>query len=163
MTSSENRDYIPFDFIDKKFVANNSCSLIPKATLYHFGVLTSQMHMTWMRYVCGRLESRYRYSNEIVYNNYPWPNGIPKKKKDTVENAAQKVLDIRHEYIRNGSSLVDLYDTTAMPSELLKAHHALDKAVDKCYRDAAFPSEQKRIEYLFELYDSYTSGMFPDE
>ncbi len=163
LTSSENRDYIPFDFIDKKFVANNSCSLIPKATLYHFGVLTSQMHMTWMRYVCGRLESRYRYSNEIVYNNFPWPNGIPKKKKDTVENAAQRVLDIRHEYIRKGSSLVDLYDTTAMPSELLKAHHALDKAVDKCYRDATFASEQKRIEYLFELYDSYTSGMFPDE
>jgi len=163
LTSSENRDYIPFDFIDKKFIANNSCSLIPKATLYHFGVLTSQMHMTWMRYVCGRLESRYRYSNEIVYNNFPWPNVINKKKKDAIENAVQNILDIRLKYISNGSSLVDLYDTTAMPSELLKAHHLLDKAVDKCYRDSAFVSEQKRIEYLFELYDTYTSGLFSNE
>lgn len=163
LTSSENRDYIPFDFINKKYIANNSCSLVPKATLYHFGVLTSQMHMTWMRYVCGRLESRYRYSNEIVYNNFPWPNNVSKKLKDSVETAAQKVLDIRKEYINKGSSLVDLYDTTAMPVELHKAHQALDKAVDKCYRDSLFTTEPKRIEFLFELYDTYTSGMFPEE
>lgn len=163
LTSSENRDYIPFDFINKKFIANNSCSLVPKASLYHFGVLTSQMHMTWMRYVCGRLESRYRYSNEIVYNNFPWPNNVSKKLKDSVETAAQKVLDIRKSYINNGSSLVDLYDTTAMPSELLKAHQSLDKAVDKCYRENLFTTEPKRIEFLFELYDTYTSGMFPEE
>lgn len=162
LTSSENRDYIPFDFISKKFIANNSCGLIPKATIYHFGVLTSAMHMCWVRHVCGRLESRYRYSNEIVYNNFPWPNGIPQRKRDAVESAAQLILDIREKYYKNGSSLVDLYDTSIMPHDLLKAHQALDKAVDKSYRDSPFTTDAKRIEFLFELYDTYTSGMFAE-
>lgn len=160
LTSSENRYYIPFDFVSKKFVANNSCSIIPKATLYHFGVLTSTMHMTWVRYVCGRLKSDYRYSNEIVYNNFPWASDVSKKKKETVEALAQSILDIREVYIVNGSTLADLYNPTLMPHDLLKAHQALDKAVDKCYRDTPFNTEPKRIEYLFELYDSYTAGLF---
>ena len=161
--SSENRKYIPIGFFSKNHIANNSTSIIPKATLYQFGIITSEMHMTWVRYVCGRIKSDYRYSNEIVYNNFPWPNGIAKRLKDSVETAAQKVIDIRHEYVSNGSSLADLYDTSLMPQELLKAHQVLDKAVDKCYRDTPFTTEIKRIEFLFELYDNYTSDLFPDE
>jgi type I restriction-modification system DNA methylase subunit len=161
LTSSENRKYIPFDFINKKSIANNSCSLIPNATIFHFGVLTSTMHMTWVRYVCGRLESRYRYSNEIVYNNFPWPEEVSKKNRNAVEKAAQIVLEIRQEYEDNGNSLVDIYDI--IPQNLLMAHETLDKAVDKCYRDSPFTTEQKRIEFLFELYDTYTKGNLFEE
>lgn len=160
--SSENRDYIPFGFFTSHYIASDSCLAIDKATLYQFGILTSAMHMTWVRYVCGRLESRYRYSNEIVYNNFPWPNGIPQRKKDAVQTAAQKVIDIREGYLSDGNSLAVLYGDL-MPPELLKAHQALDKAVDKCYRDSPFSTDAKRIEFLFELYDTYTTGMFPDE
>jgi type I restriction-modification system DNA methylase subunit len=163
LTSSENRDYIPFDFIDKEFVANNSCSLIPNASLYNFGVLTSVMHMTWVRYVCGRLKSDYRYSNEIVYNNFPWPSGISKKKKEVIEKAAKQILDIRQIHIAKGSSLANLYKPSKMPSDLLTAHQQIDKLVDKSYRETPFTTESKRIEFLFELYDTYSSGMFPDE
>lgn len=158
--SSENRNYIPFAFFDKKYILSDTCLCVPKATLYHFGVLTSTMHMTWVRYVCGRLKSDYRYSNEIVYNNFPWASDVSKKKKETVETLAQSILDIREVYIVNGSTLADLYNPTLMPHDLLKAHQALDKAVDKCYRDTPFTTEPKRIEYLFELYDSYTAGLF---
>ena len=158
--SSENRDYIPFAFFDKKYILSDTCLCVPKATLYHFGVLTSTMHMTWVRYVCGRLKSDYRYSNEIVYNNFPWASDVPEKKKDTVEALAQSILDIREVYISKGSTLADLYNPTLMPSDLLKAHQKLDNAVDKCYRDTPFTTEPKRIEYLFELYDSYTAGLF---
>ncbi len=161
--SSESRKYIPFGFFTSNNIASDSCLAIDKATLYQFGILTSLMHMTWVRYVCGRIKSDYRYSNEVVYNNFPWPNEIAKKNKSAVEVAAQSVLDIRQKYILNGSSLADLYNPTLMPSDLLKSHQALDKCVDKCYRDTAFLTEPKRIEFLFELYDTYTLGLFPDE
>jgi hypothetical protein len=111
--------------------------------------------MTWVKYVCGRLESRYRYSNSIVYNNYPWPNNPTTKQIKSVETAAQKVLEIRSTFPNN--SLADLYDQFTMPPVLVKAHCELDKAVDKCYRENPFSNELKRIEYLFELYDTYTS------
>jgi type I restriction-modification system DNA methylase subunit len=163
LTSSENRAYIPMDFINKKYIANNSCSLIPNATLYHFAVLNSVMHMTWVRYVCGRLKSDYRYSNEIVYNNYPWPTKVSKKKTDTIEKAAQLILDTRQKHIDAGSTLAQLYKLSKMPDDLLKAHQNLDKLVDKCYSEDAFTTEPKRMEFLFELYDTYTSGMFPNE
>ncbi len=162
LTSTENREYIPFDFIDKTYIANNSCSVIPNASIFHFGILTSKMHMTWMRYVCGRLESRYRYSNEIVYNNFPWPNDANKVQKKAIENAAQKVLDIRKTYFKTGSSLVDLYDSIAMPVNLLKAHQALDNAVDKFYRETKFTTDQKRLEYLFNLYEDYNANLFTE-
>ncbi len=161
--SSENRQYIPIGFYPPSIIASGSCLIIPKADLYTFGVLTSAMHMTWMRYVCGRLESRYQYSASIVYNNFPWTNGISKSKKNAVEKAAQKIIDIRQEYLRSDNSLAKLYDTSKMPDELLKAHQLLDKAVDKCYRDTPFTTDTKRIEFLFDLYDSYTSEMFPEE
>ncbi|RAU83733.1 DNA methylase [Pontibacter arcticus] len=119
------------------------------------------MHMTWMRYTCGRLESRYSYSNTIVYNNFPWPEAPTDKQVKAIETASQKVLDARLQY--PGSSLADLYDPLTMPSVLVKAHQELDKAVDLCYRPQAFISEAKRIEYLFELYERYTTGLFAKE
>ncbi|MCA6514585.1 MAG: class I SAM-dependent DNA methyltransferase, partial [Chitinophagaceae bacterium] len=119
------------------------------------------MHNTWMRYTCGRMKSDYSYSNTIVYNNYPWPEAPSDKQKQTVEEAAQAVLDARAQFPE--SSLADLYDPNTMPPVLVKAHQQLDKAVDLCYRPQPFTSEAKRIEYLFELYEKYTCGLFQPE
>jgi len=175
--SSENRKYIPFGFFSKDFIVADSCSSIPNATLFHFGVLTSEMHMVWIKHVAGRLESRFRYSNDIVYNNYPWPENPTEKQVKAVEEAAQKALDVREKYLNpeispshqfsasqsSKTSLADLYDPITMPPDLVKAHQELDKAVDLCYRPQPFLNETKRIEYLFELYDKYTAGMFVTE
>ena len=160
-TTSERRKYIPFGFYDKDFIPLNSVYIIPNATVYHFGMLMSEMHMSWVKYTCGRLESRFRYSKDIVYNNYPWPKDPSEKNKKKVETAAQHVLDVREEF--PDSSLADLYDPLTMPPKLVKAHQALDKAVDLCYRPQAFTSDTARIEYLFDLYSEYTAGMFPEE
>lgn len=135
--------------------------MIPNGNKYHFGVLTSEMHMSWVKHVCGRLKSDFRYSKDIVYNNYPWPENPTDKQKEAVEKAAQAVLDARNLF--PDSSLADLYDPNTMPPALVKAHQALDKAVDLCYRPQPFPNETKRIEYLFELYDKYTAGLFVKE
>ncbi len=159
--SSENRRYIPFAFLDGTYIPLNTIYIIPEATLYHFGTLSSAMHMAWVKVVCGRLESRYRYSKEIVYNNYPWPVNPTEKQVEVVEAAAQSVLDARKQFPE--SSLADLYDPNTMPAALVKAHQALDKAVDLCYRSQPFLNETKRIEFLFELYDKYTAGLFVNE
>jgi hypothetical protein len=127
--------------------------MIANAEIFHFGILNSMMHMEWMRYVAGRLESRYRYSGSIVYNNFPWPKKPTDQQKLRVEKAAKNVLDIRTEFPE--SSLADLYNPLTMPSKLVKAHHDLDKAVDLCYRQKSFNSETERIEFLFELYNEY--------
>jgi hypothetical protein len=158
-TSSETRKYIPFAFYPNYFVVNDSCIALPDATLYDFGFLTSEMHMTWVKYVCGRLKSDYRYSNTIVYNNFPFPETVTDKQKQTVETCAQAVLDTRAKY--PGSSLADLYDPLTMPPDLIKAHQKLDKAVDLCYRPQPFTSELNRIEYLFELYEKLTAPLLP--
>ena len=159
--SSENRKYIPMGFFSKNNIANNSCSIIPNGTLYHFGVLTSQMHMAWMKSICGRLESRFRYSKDIVYNNYPWPVNPNEKQINAIESATQKVLDARAEF--PDSSLADLYDPLTMPPSLSKAHNELDKAVDLAYRPQPFISEAKRMEFLFELYEKYTADLLTAE
>lgn len=156
--SSERRAFIPIGFISPETLASNLVKIVPKASLYLFGVLTSSMHMAWVRSVCGRLESRYRYSKDIVYNNYPFPLNPTEAQKKKVEEAAQGVLDARAKY--PGSSLADLYDPVTMPPDLVKAHQVLDKAVDQCYRPQAFPNELARIEYLFGLYEQYTAPMF---
>jgi len=156
--SSENRKYIPFGFFSSDYIASDSCLFIPEANLYHFGILTSSMHMAWVNYVCGRLESRYRYSNELVYNNYPWPDKPSDKNVSNVELEAKNILEIRESY--KNSCLADLYDPLAMPPKLVKAHRELDKAVDLCYRSNPFPNDLKRIEFLFELYEKYTNVMF---
>lgn len=160
-TTSETRKYLPLGFLSKNIIISNASYAIPKATLYHFGVLMSLMHMSWMRYTCGRLKSDYRYSNTIVYNNFPWPEIPTSKQKEAIEKAAQAVLDARASF--PNSSLADLYDPNTMPPVLVKAHQALDKAVDLCYRSQPFINETKRIEFLFELYDKYTAGLFVKE
>ena len=147
----------------KNTITSNKNYTIASSSLYVFGMLSSKMHITWTKYVCGRLESRFQYSTGIVYNNYPWPVNVNKKKKELVEAAAQIILDVRNEYLDSENCIANLYDVNLMPNELLKAHQNLDKLVDKCYLDSQFTTEPKRIEYLFELYNSYTSGMFPVE
>ena len=161
LTSSENRKYIPLGFFSKDFIVTNSCSVIANASLYHFGILSSVMHIAWVKYTCGRLESRFRYSNTIVYNNYPFPDNASDKQRKAIETAAQKVLDARLDF--PNSSLADLYDPVAMPPALVKAHNELDKAVDLAYRSVAFTSEANRIVYLFELYEKYTADLFTTE
>ena len=159
--SSENRKYIPFGFFTEDHVVADSCNSIPNATKYHFGVLESLMHNIWVKYVCGRIKSDYRYSNDIVYNNFPWPQSPTEKQVAAVEEAAQAVLDARASF--PNSSLADLYDPNTMPPVLVKAHQQLDKAVDLCYRPQPFPNETRRIEFLFELYAQYTAGLFAQE
>jgi len=159
--SSENRKYIPIAYLSKDFIVSDKTFVVTNATLFHFGILTSLMHNTWMHYTCGRLKSDYSYSNTIVYNNFPWPENPTEKQKQNIETAAQNVLDVRTKFPK--SSLADLYDPNTMPPELVKAHQALDKAVDLCYRPQPFINETKRIEFLFELYDKYMSGMFAVE
>lgn len=186
-TTSENRKYIPFAFLNKDYIPSNSIYMIPDASLYHFGILTSEMHMTWVRYVCGRLESRFRYSKDIVYNNFPWPEHPTDKQIQAIETAAQAVLDARAEFqtppnLPKGEeqteiglspsfggggevscSLADLYDPLTMPAALVKAHQTLDKAVDSAYRAQAFAGSAKRMEFLFDLYEKYTAGLFVKE
>lgn len=159
--SSENRRFIPMGFFTKESIVSDTCMSLPGAGLFDLGVLSSTMHMTWVRYTCGRLKSDYRYSKDIVYNNYPWPETPSDKQKQSVEEAAKAVLDARVQFPDN--SLADLYDPNTMPPVLVKAHQALDKAIDLCYRSQPFTSEAKRIEFLFELYEKYTAGMFAQE
>jgi hypothetical protein len=159
--SSERRRYIPIGFLTKDVIANNLVFTVPNAQLYHFSILTSAMHMSWVKHTCGRLKSDYRYSKDIVYNNFPWPETPTEKQIKAVEDAAQAVLDARAQFPNN--SLADLYDPNTMPPVLVKAHQQLDKSVDLCYRPQPFPNETKRIEFLFELYDKYTGGLFVKE
>ncbi len=159
--SSERRSIIPIGMEKKETIANTDVLIVPNATIYTFGILTSIMHMIWVKYTCGRMKSDYRYSSEIVYNNFPWPDALTDKHKQAVEDAAQAVLNARAQF--PDSSLSDLYDPNTMPPVLVKAHQQLDKAVDQCYRSQPFTTEAKRIEYLFELYEKYTGGMFMEE
>jgi hypothetical protein len=159
--SSEKRKYIPIGFLPKEVITSNLCLIIPNANLYHLGILTSLMHMTWVKFVCGRLKSDYRYSNTIVYNNYPFPQNVTEAQKQKVTDCAHNVLEIRKLYPE--SSLADLYDALAMPPDLVKAHQALDKAVDLCYRPQPFGNELNRIEYLFWLYEQLNAPMFQVE
>lgn len=155
--SSENRRYIPMAFFDKRHIASDSCITLPRATLYHFGILTSAMHMAWMRQVCGRIKSDYRYSSSLVYNNFPWPENPTPTQKQRVERAVQSVLDARAKF--PNATLADLYDPDAMPKPLLEAHKALDAAIDACYRKKAFKSELERLEFLFAIYRRYTEPL----
>ncbi len=159
--SSENRPYIPFGFFDKNSIVSDTCMSIPNGTIFHFGILMSKMHMAWVKTTCGRLESRYRYSKDIVYNNFPWPENTTDKQKEAIDIAAQKVLDVRAEFLN--SSLADLYDPLTMPPVLVKAHNELDKVVDLAYRPQPFTTDANRMEFLFELYEKYTAGLFAVE
>jgi len=149
--SSERRRYIPLGFLDDNTIVSNLVTFIPDATLYHFGILTSNIHNAWTRAVCGRLKSDYRYSKDIVYNNFPWPTPA-ETQKAAIEAAAQSVLDARALF--EGSSLADLYDPLTMPPELLKAHQKLDKAVWAAYRFTVrtHPSEASVVAALMEMW-----------
>jgi hypothetical protein len=156
ITTGESRYYIPIIFATGNFIPAVTIQAIPNAGLYHFGILTSAMHNAWLRYVCGRLKSDYRYSKDIVYDNFPFLNPTDKQKQ-AVESAAQTILNIRNNYPKN--SLADLYDPLSMPLELLKAHQKLDKLVEKCY-GKKFDDDNQRVAYLFELYQKLTGELF---
>ncbi|HOY94967.1 MAG TPA: class I SAM-dependent DNA methyltransferase [Catalimonadaceae bacterium] len=156
--SSENRNYIPIGFFSRDSIVANSCSCIPNASLFLFGMLTSLMHMAWVKTVCGRIKSDFRYSSDFVYNNFPFPRNVSESMKRKVEEAAQDVLAIRQAY--PNSSLADLYDPLSMPPNLVKAHQILDKAVDQCYRSQPFTTELNRLEFLFGLYELFTAPLF---
>jgi hypothetical protein len=156
--SSENRKYIPFGFFDKNSIVSDTCMSIPNGGLFHFGVLMSSMHMAWVKYICGRLKSDYRYSKDIVYNNYPWPEALTDKQIKAIETTAQKVLDVRTDFPK--SSLADLYNPLTIPPSLVEAHNDLDKAVDLAYRSQPFPNDANRMVFLFELYEKYTADLF---
>jgi hypothetical protein len=159
--SSESRRYVPFGYFGPEVIIGDSCTAIPDASLFHFGVLSSAMHMAWMRQVCGRLKSDFRYSNKIVYNNFPWPESATEKQTKAVEAAARRVLDVRDEHLSKGARLVDLYDPLAIPAKLSKAHNALDRSVERCYRPQAFVSDRERVEFLFELYAKIAKPLLP--
>lgn len=150
VVSSEKRRYIPLGFRSPENLCSNQVNLIPDATLYHFGILTSNVHMAWMRSVCGRLKSDYRYSKDIVYNNFPWPNPSEEQKK-RIEQTAQTILDARAKYPE--SSLADLYNETLMPPELRKAHQENDKAVMQAYGFSTKITESECVAELFKLYE----------
>lgn len=148
--SSENRRYIPMGYIDSTFVVSNAVQIIPDASLYHFGILTSNVHMAWMRAVCGRLEMRYRYSKDIVYNNFPWPSPTDAQKA-AIERTDQALLDVRALY--PDCSLTDLYDEVTMPVELRGAHQANDKAVMQSYGFwGKLNTESDCVAALMEMY-----------
>ena len=158
--SSENRRYVPIGYIQPEVIATNATQIIPNATLYEFGVITSNVHMAWMRIVAGRLKSDYRYSSTIVYNTFPWPT-VTEEQKEFIANTAQGILDARALY--PDSSLADLYDELTMPVELRKAHQANDIAVMKAYgmikkvdgKDT-FLTESETVARLFEMYQELT-------
>lgn len=152
--SSENRRYIPLGFLDESTIASDLLFIIPNATLYHFGILTSNVHMAWMRVVCGRLKSDYRYSKDIVYNNFPWPTITPEQEAE-ISRTAQAILDARNLY--PDCSLADLYDEVTMPVELRRAHQANDKAVMKAYGLPITTSESDTVAHLFKLYEELTT------
>ena len=153
--SSERREYIPFGFFGPEVICGDANLCIPDANRYVFGVISSRMHMAWVRYVCGRIKSDYRYTNQIVYNNFPWPREPSEAQRQAVEQAAQAVLDARAKF--PGASLADLYDPLAMPPELRRAHQDLDRAVDAAYGRRKFAADAERVAFLFDLYRQTTS------
>lgn len=152
--SSERRNYIPMGFLTPDILCSDKLRLIPNATLYHFGVLASTMHMAWTRTVTGRLKSDYQYSAKIVYNNFPWPEAT-EAQQEKIADLAQGVLDARALY--PDSSLADLYDPLTMPPELVAAHRKLDAAVEKSY-GRKFADDAERVAFLFGKYSELTAG-----
>lgn len=148
--SSETRQFIPMAMADANTIAGDACVFVASDDTYLFGVLQSTMHMAWVRVVCGRIKSDYRYSNEIVYNNFPWPAAPTDKQQAAVRAAAQALIDARA--AQKGQTLAALYDAEVMPLTIRKAHAALDKAVDLCYRPQPFDTELSRVRFLFERY-----------
>lgn len=150
-TSSERRDYIPIGWVNAPIIPNQKLRVLLDATLWEFGLLTSRMHMAWMRQISGRMKSDYMYSVGVVYNTFPWPDAS-ETQRTTIESLAQCVLDARALPQNATSSLADLYDPDTMPAPLRRAHRDLDHAVERLYRKAPFASDRERVEHLFTLY-----------
>jgi hypothetical protein len=159
--SSERRAYVPFGYFGTDVLVGDACLCIADASMFHFGILSSILHMAWLRNVCGRIKSDFRYSAGIVYNNFPWPVDATDKQKQTIEQCAQVVLDARAQF--PNSSLADLYDPLTMPPALSKAHQALDRAVDAAYGKKTFASDAERVAFLFEQYQKLTSLLPADK
>ena len=152
--SSEKRKYIPIGFLTPDVFASDLVFVMPKATLYHFGILTSRVHMAWVRAVCGRLESRYRYSKDIVYNNFPWPK--LGENQSQIETTAQNILNVRTKY--PDSSFADLYDEVLMPIDLRKAHAENDHAVMDAYGFSSKMTEEEIVAELFKMYQKLSKS-----
>ncbi|MEI8128723.1 MAG: type IIL restriction-modification enzyme MmeI, partial [bacterium] len=151
--SSERREYIPMGFLDKKTIIVDSAQAVYDAESWVFGVLTSRMHMTWVRAVAGRLKTDYRYSAEICYNTFPFPN-INENQKKKIEMHVDEILMEREKH--SEKTMAELYDPDKMPEGLRRAHHDLDIAIELCYRQQPFDSDEKRLEYLFKMYEIMT-------
>jgi hypothetical protein len=179
-TSSENRRYLPLGYLEANVIAANDLQIVPNATLFHFGVLSSAMHRAWINVTAGRLKSDIRYSVKLTYNTFPWPDLPPgsennqalapvHKAQAVIEAAAQAVLDVRAQFQTGtqSASLADLYDPLTMPPALLKAHQKLDAAVDAAYAlsggKKTWKNDAERVAYLFELYQRYTSLLPTDK
>jgi hypothetical protein len=160
--SSERRAYIPIGFVNRNIISANTNFLIQSSDVFLFGVLTSAIHMAWVRTVGGRLKSDYRYSGSMVYNTFPWPTPTSEQRAK-VEACAAAVLRAREPHLppRGMSTLADLYDPLTMPPELTRAHADLDRAVEKCYRPEPFRSDRERVEHLFGLYEQLTVPLLP--
>ncbi|HAT6978608.1 TPA: class I SAM-dependent DNA methyltransferase [Legionella pneumophila] len=155
LTSSERRRYIPLGFFSPNTIVGNSCACIPNASLYHFGILSSSMHMAWVRGICGRLKSDFRYSNLLIYNNFPWPH-LSNSQKSNIEKISQDILNIRLKY--PNSTLSDLYDPIAMPSDLVRAHDNLNRAVESAYGRLSFEGDAERLSFLLEKYEEQNTN-----
>lgn len=154
--SSERRRYVPIEYLSAKIIPGDKLFMMPGASLYELGILTSNVHMAWMRAVCGRLKSDYSYSNTIVYNNFPWPDPTDAQKAK-IEQTAQAILDARALYPE--SSLADLYDELTMPPELRKAHQNNDRAVMQAYgMSVKDTTESSCVAELMKLYQAKTAG-----
>ncbi len=153
--SSERRKYIPIGYMNQSVIANDQVLTITGATLFHFGGLCSEMHNAWMRYTCGRLKSDFRYSKDIVYNNFPWPDNPSEAQQQKIEQAAQAVLDARAQF--PDATLADLYDPLTMPPALVRAHQKLDAVVNAAYGRKNFKNDAERVAFLFERYQALTS------
>lgn len=151
--SSENREYIPMGYCDKTHIASDSCMLVAINECWLFGILTSKMHMVWVKAVGGKLETRYRYSASLVYNTFPFPE-ISLNKRKIIDALAEEVLLTREHH--SGKTLAEMYDPDHMPADLRAAHHALDMAVDGCYQSAPFNNDEERLACLFKLYEKMT-------
>ncbi len=154
VVSSEEREYIPIGWLDDSVIPGNKLFIIPDATLYDFGILTSRVHMAWMRRVGGRLEMRYSYSKNIVYNTFAWPEPTEAQRRK-IEVTAQGILDARATYPE--CSLADLYDDTAMPLDLREAHRTNDAAVCEVYGFPKDIGDEEIVQKLFELYHELVS------
>jgi hypothetical protein len=157
--SSERRSYIPIGFLEPDIIASNKLYVIPTKSEFLLGLLSSAMHMSWVKTVSGRLKSDFQYSGSMVYNTFPWPTDATDPQRLKVEEAAQAVLDAREQF--SGSTLADLYDPVSMPPKLAKAHEQLDRAVDRCYRKEPFETDRQRVEYLFALYEQLAAPLVP--